>query len=120
MVPPGSACPSPTYYFRDTSISPPPSTGKGVLPFEGTKRFVDSSPKYLKTTGLLLSSDYDRQDAWLNARGNVHLEKQTEPRTEVDKGYQYGVDFINPDVGNKITLKTEVENHHIRHAASFK
>jgi hypothetical protein len=120
VVPSGSPCPSPTYYFKDATISPPSTAGSGTLPFDGTKRFVDANPKYLKTTGLLLSGDFDRKDGWDNARGNVALDKQTDPRTAVDKGYQYGVDFINPDVGNKITLKTEVENHHVRHAASFK
>ena len=120
VVPPGTPCPSPTYYFRDPSLSPPPSAPTGVLKFDSTPRFRSGSPKYLRTTGLLLSADYDKKDAWHNATGNIDIAKQISPRSKHDHGFQYGVDFINPDVGNKMTLKTTVERHHIRHAASFK
>lgn len=119
VIPDGTPCPSPTYYFRDPACSPPPSSPIGVLKFDGTRRFVDDTPVYTKTTGLLLAHDFDRKEAW-RGRGNVEVGKQIEPRPKTDAGFQYGVDFINPDVGNKITFKTEVENHHVRHAASFK
>lgn len=118
MVPEGSSCPSPTSYFQDSSPLPPLGSS-GIQTFTHSIRFEDHSPRYLRTTGLLLSHDYDRKAGW-NDQSMVNIKRQASPRPKTDPGYQFGVDFINPDTGNKVTLKTEVEQNPQKYSATFK
>jgi hypothetical protein len=109
--------PSPTYYFQDSS--PPVPTSTPAVSFAHAPRFEEHPPTYVKTSGLLLSHNYDEQEGW-KSRGSYEIDKQPSPRPPESGGYQFGVDFINPDVGNKITFKTSVETNNYRYAAAFK
>jgi hypothetical protein len=118
LVPEGERCPSPTTYFMDSTPLPP--LGSAPLSFPHEQRFRNAAPKYLKTTGLTLSHDYDRHDGWRESTSPVQIARQASPRPKTDPGYQFGVDFINPDTGGKVTFKTEVQQSPMRYAASFK
>lgn len=118
LVPEGTSCPSPTTYFRDSPPLPPLGSS-GIQTFTHSIRFHDTSPRYLKTTGLLLSPDFDKKTGWSD-KSLVDIKHQPSPRPKTDPGYQFGVDFINPDTGHKVTLKTEVEQSPMKYSSSFK
>jgi hypothetical protein len=118
LIPEGQRCPSPTTYFVDSSPLPP--LGAAPRSFAHDQRFRTSSPKYLKTSGLTLSHDFDRQEGWRERVSPVKIALQPSPRPKTDPGYQFGVDFINPDTGGKVTIKTEVEQSPMRYSTAFK
>lgn len=118
LIPEGQRCPSPTTYFVDSSPLPP--LGSSPRSFPHDKRFRMSAPKYLKTSGLTLSHDFDRREGWREGLSPVKMASQSSPRPKTDPGYQFGVDFINPDTGSKVTIKTEVEQSPMRYSKSFK
>jgi hypothetical protein len=90
------------------------------MSFPHDPRFRTSTPKYLKTSGLTLSHDFDRREGWREALSPVKIALQPSPRPKTDPGYQFGVDFINPDTGGKVTIKTEVEQSPMRYSKAFK
>lgn len=111
-------CPSPTSYFVHTSPLPPLGTRAQSFPQE--ERFRGSSPNYVRTTGMTLSHDFDRHEGWREGVSPVNISLQSSPRPTTEPGFQFGVDFINPDTGSKITIKTEVEKSPRKYAAIFK
>lgn len=113
--------PSATSYFKDGLPSP---KVLGVIPFSAEKRFVDSNPDYLQWTGATLSCNFDREQSWVDNK-IVNIRAQTPHDfscfiASEREQFDYGVDFIEPDCGNKMTIATSAKTDHQKYSYPFK
>ena len=109
--------PSPTTYFRN----PPQSPSSPGVKFGRAPRLHDlpRAVAYKKTTGLLLGPSHDAAEHWTKPKADLNLKKQTY-RKEDKPQHEYGIDFINPDQGGKITFKTAIATTPLKYSTPFK
>lgn len=117
-----SDAPPPTTYFSEAPIRPRTFEDQpaAIFGLSETDRFksVYKRENFVTSTGLLLSPDHDRRDAWElpDIPVTIDLKAPQRPISLSD----YPTTYINPDSGTKMSIKKSAETSPIRYAVAFR